>query len=151
MRIIGAGTTPEIFLCVERLSGGTLAERCGCDTTHNSNRPRSFSNTEPRAGEAFTTEELLQCIMQIASAVEYLHMCAIPGSVVLHRDLKPDNIGFDSMGSIKLIDFGLSRIVSKKLLPVNSSYAMTGLVGSYRYMAPEASCCFCCSFAFWLD
>lgn len=29
VRLLGAGTDPELFLLIERLDGGTLAQRCG--------------------------------------------------------------------------------------------------------------------------
>ncbi len=126
-------------MCIERLNGGTLDERCRSNVGHNANHPRRFSSTRSRAGDPFTTEELLQCMNQIALAMEYLHTNAIPEMIILHRDLKPDNIAFDSMGNVKLIDFGLSCLVTKSGVS-NSTYIMTGLVGSLRYMAPEVRC-----------
>lgn len=39
-----------------------------------------------------------------------MHNDAIQGKMVLHRDLKPDNIGFDAQGNLKLIDLGLGRV-----------------------------------------
>lgn len=58
-----------------------------------------------------------------------------PQSVV-YRDLKPDNIGFDVRGDVKIFDFGLSRqIPSGK--SKDGLYKMTGDTGSPRYMAPE--------------
>ncbi len=130
---------------MERLNGATLAERCGCLATYKRNRPapRRFASTSSKAGEPFSTKELLKCITQIALAMDYLHRRAIPGSVVLHRDLKPDNIVFHSKWNLKLIDFGLSRVICKDTRHKNPQYTMTGRVGSFRYMAPEVSyCCF---------
>ena len=36
--------------------------------------------------------------------------------MILHRDLKPDNIGFslDGQDTLKLFDFGLCRVVRKR-------------------------------------
>jgi len=56
---------------------------------------------------------------QLASALEYLHERAIPGSSVLHRDLKPDNVGFIGGGAggraghgrPVLLDFGCAKVV----------------------------------------
>lgn len=42
--------------------------------------------------------------MQLASVMRYLHNDAIPGMCVLHRDLKPDNLGFRG-NDIKLVGF----------------------------------------------
>jgi serine/threonine protein kinase len=51
------------------------------------------------------------CELQVAQAVEYLQCRAIPGAMVLHRDLRPDNIGLAEDGTIKLLDFGSARLV----------------------------------------
>jgi len=82
-------------------------------------------------------------LMTIASAVEFLH-----ANGVAHRDLSPDNIGFDSDDTPKLFDFGLARVVGNKRLPPgtipskvldndDAEYQMTGNTGTKRYMAPE--------------
>lgn len=41
----------------------------------------------------------------LVSALEYLH----EEKLILHRDVKPENILFDSNGHIKLCDFGVSK------------------------------------------
>ena len=51
-------------------------------------------------------------------------------------DLKPDNIGYLSDGTLKLMDFGLSTCVRART-NIFETYAMTGCTGSLRYMAPE--------------
>ena len=57
--------------------------------------------------------------------------------MVLHRDLKPDNIGFTLDGALKLIDFGLAKIVENASPLSDDVYRMSGETGSLRYMAPE--------------
>mmetsp|Transcript_17174 Transcript_17174/g.41691 ORF Transcript_17174/g.41691 Transcript_17174/m.41691 type:complete len:675 (+) Transcript_17174:87-2111(+) len=51
-------------------------------------------------------EERLDAALQLADAVSFIHSKGI-----LHRDLKPDNIGFDSDGVLKVFDFDVSRRV----------------------------------------
>lgn len=57
----------------------------------------------------------------------------------MHRDLKPDNIGFDFDGRAKLMDFGLAKIIERKQRCGSLKYRMTGETGSPRYMPPEVA------------
>ena len=57
---------------------------------------------------------------------------------IVYRDLKPDNIGFDIRGDLKIFDFGLARQLPDEKLD-NGVYKMTGDTGSPRYMAPEVA------------
>ncbi|CAM9636717.1 unnamed protein product, partial [Hapterophycus canaliculatus] len=82
--------------------------------------------------------QLLKCARQLAAALRHLHEEAIPGRMVVHRDVKPDNIGFSAEGDLKLLDLGLSKVVSKSEMD-NAAYNMTGGTGSARYMAPEVA------------
>jgi serine/threonine protein kinase len=59
-----------------------------------------------------------------------------PASII-YRDLKPDNIGFDVRGDVKIFDLGLAKEIDpKKKLP-DGTYNLTADTGSLRYMAPE--------------
>lgn len=42
---------------------------------------------------------------QVVEGVEYLHK-----KNIVHRDLKPSNLMFDKEGTVKIIDFGISRL-----------------------------------------
>ena len=46
VRLIGAGTQPEQFLLIERLDGGTLAQRCG-NALNIRDRRRRFRHKRP--------------------------------------------------------------------------------------------------------
>ena len=78
--------------------------------------------------------ERLTASRDIANAIYYLHSKSI-----VYRDLKPDNLGFDVTGALKLFDFGLA----KRMDPIDKSddglYRLTGNTGSLRYMAPEVA------------
>jgi serine/threonine protein kinase len=56
---------------------------------------------------------------------------------VIYRDLKPDNIGFDVRGDVKIFDFGLAKELDPRKKLGDGTYNLTGDTGSPRYMAPE--------------
>jgi len=76
--------------------------------------------------------------IELAEALHYCHCQARTDHRVLHRDIKPNNIGFLSDGRLVLFDFGLA-----KLWRVDeddeASRKLTGQTGSLRYMAPEVA------------
>ncbi len=80
-----------------------------------------------RNGRRFTQEELKRWWNQIVSALKYTH-----GQGVVHRDIKPSNLFLDREGNIKLLDFGIAKIME------NSSLTQTGsMMGTLMYMSPE--------------
>lgn len=61
-----------------------------------------------RRGEFLEEDAVLEWARQLTDAVRYLHAQAPP---VLHRDIKPANIKLTPDGVIKLVDFGLVKIM----------------------------------------
>jgi serine/threonine protein kinase len=78
----------------------------------------------------------LVCGYEIISAIAHLHELSI-----IFRDLKPDNVGFDYYGRVKIFDFGLAKELDPKqqVKEQTELYHMSGGTGSRRYMAPEVS------------
>mmetsp|Transcript_18624 Transcript_18624/g.23117 ORF Transcript_18624/g.23117 Transcript_18624/m.23117 type:complete len:394 (-) Transcript_18624:143-1324(-) len=72
----------------------------------------------------------------IASALNYLH-----DHNIIYRDLKPDNIGFDVRGDVKVFDFGLCKELRESQRYDDGTYKLTGYTGSLRFMAPEVALC----------
>lgn len=76
-------------------------------------------------------EHALAIVPHLCDALQYAH-----DQGVIHRDIKPENILIAADGSIKIADFGLSRILGKE--SENQSLTATHQVlGTPRYMAPE--------------
>jgi eukaryotic-like serine/threonine-protein kinase len=88
-------------------------------------------------------DEVVSIARQIATGLEAAHEQGI-----VHRDLKPSNIKLRSDGTVKLLDFGLAKVVQPEIVVesvANRSPAITSpsmiqrgaLLGTAAYMSPE--------------
>lgn len=82
-----------------------------------------FKKTQNQSAPSM--DERLSILSEIAKGMEYLH-----SNDVIFRDLKPENVGFDRNGVVKLFDFGLAREIRHDHLP--------GIAGSVMYLSPES-------------
>lgn len=114
------------LLVTEFLEGGTLEDRI--------------------ARERLPLDDARELGAQFSAGLARVHRAGI-----LHRDVKPSNIGFTDDGIPKLLDFGLARVVGDggtrvpvraADLPSEVSAGATltdhGIVGTPLYMSPEA-------------
>lgn len=66
---------------------------------------------EARQEQSFLSEEdVLNWANQICNALTYLHTLDPP---ILHRDVKPSNLKLTPSGLLKLVDFGLVKLLAK--------------------------------------
>ena len=81
----GVTTDGEGFLAMELLDGGSLADRF--------------------AGGPMSWDEVARIGVALSGALESAHRLG-----VLHRDVKPQNVLFDRLGTPKLMDFGIASV-----------------------------------------
>ena len=111
-------TDSTIYIAMELLEGRTLRE-----VLH---------------GNALPTKKLLDLAYQISDGLARAHAAGI-----VHRDLKPENVMVSRDGVVKILDFGLAKLVKTSDgegsdLPTRTQGTQTGAVmGTAGYMSPE--------------
>jgi WD40 repeat protein len=84
-----------------------------------------------------TQRQVLSFAVQVAHGLDAAHAKGI-----VHRDLKPENVFVTTDGRVKLLDFGLARLVDRgaadSLEPTAASPTEAGqMLGTLGYMSPE--------------
>jgi serine/threonine protein kinase len=106
------------FIVMEYIEGETLAERIS------------------RQGLTLSTS--VHIAIQVSDALGEAHSKGI-----IHRDIKPQNVIINSHNKVKILDFGLAKIVPLKndeLIEGDTASALTGagvIMGTAPYMSPE--------------
>jgi serine/threonine protein kinase len=135
----GVSNTPrvstETFLLMDRLYG-TLDNKIdtweqldamnkGCCGSRRKNDPPTQDLLKERLLVAY----------DLSSAFHHLH-----GVRLIYRDIKPENIGFDIRGDVKLFDFGLCKSLDPSVKHKKGyGFHLTAKTGSIPYMAPEVA------------
>ncbi|AFL67815.1 serine/threonine-protein kinase [Sulfurospirillum barnesii] len=91
---------------------------------------REILNQEEKLNE----EKALELFKQILEGLDYLHnhKGEDDDTGIIHRDLKPENIIIQNNGQIKIVDFGISKVIDF------TSLTSTGeIFGTGPYMSPE--------------
>lgn len=132
MRLLGHGSHPLTglpFIVLPLISGLDLPG------------PRESTSIWSRRSAVKRWHALRACRVasELADALDHCHHRAIPGSRLLHRDVKPRNLGLDASDRLVLFDFGLAARwqVAEGDEEASKQRLLTAYTGSLRYMAPE--------------
>lgn len=74
------------------------------------------------------TEKRLRLFLQVCDAIHYAHQ-----NLVIHRDIKPGNILVRPDNTVKLLDFGIAKL----MIPDSSSGVVDKTATSMRLMTPQ--------------
>ncbi|WP_447977746.1 serine/threonine-protein kinase [Candidatus Nitrospira bockiana] len=106
--IFDAGEEGELgYIAMEFLEGTTLSAWC-------------------RRGQLLAPKRAVELAATVADALDYAHEHG-----VVHRDIKPSNIMVTKDHKVKVMDFGVARMMSA------SKSQTTAILGTPSYMSPE--------------
>src|SRR5262249_3089271 len=74
----------------------------------------------------------VQLFLQVSAAVAHAH-----GRLVVHRDLKPSNILVTAEGQVRLLDFGIAKLLEQQARGESDLTAAHGSVFTPGYASPE--------------
>ena len=113
VRILDDDTAEDgsVFLVMELLEGETLDHRW------------------ERSGHRLGAREVARLMFQVLDVLSAAHAKGI-----VHRDVKPENLFLTRDGKLKVLDFGVARLIEG---PVTATRPGGGIIGTPAFMAPE--------------
>jgi serine/threonine-protein kinase len=76
--------------------------------------------------------ERLSLVLDVSKAVAYAH-----SKLVVHRDLKPANMLVTATGSVRLLDFGIAKLIEGDTFQVSNETQFAGRLLTPDYASPE--------------
>lgn len=109
-RLLDGGTTDRgvPYLVMEYIDGNPILDYC--------------------RQHKLDVEQRLQLFVQVCEAVKYAHQ-----NLIVHRDIKPGNILVSEQGQVKLLDFGIAKI----LQPETFAHPVSETRSELRILTPE--------------
>ena len=113
-RLLDGGTTAEglPYIVMEYVAGRPISEYC--------------------RQQQLTTGEILKLFLNVCAAVTHAHR-----QFIVHRDLKPGNILVRSDGAVKLLDFGICKVLYSNALLGADTVTDGGRLMTPDYASPE--------------
>jgi serine/threonine-protein kinase len=119
-RLIDAGVSPtgQPYLVLEHVDGQTIDRYCD--------------------EHALSVDARLRVFLDVLEAVTHAH-----ANLVVHRDIKPGNVLVSVAGQVKLLDFGIAKLLEDEDLQADGSLVVTapltrdGWAATPQYAAPE--------------
>lgn len=111
--ILDAGETPDgdPYFVMEYVDGAPITAHC--------------------EAHGLTTDRKLDLFLQVCDAVEYAHR-----NLTVHRDLKPGNVLVTEAGAVKLLDFGIAKLIEQPR-DLAAEAPPTAVILTPEYSSPE--------------
>ena len=108
--------TPDCYMVMELIEGMTLSQ---------------LERALGKQGLKIPLEVSAYVIGELLRALGYAHGVSLDaGSIIVHRDVSPQNVMVTAAGEVKLMDFGIARFASEETQG-------TFVKGKLQYMPPE--------------
>ncbi|MEY2930254.1 MAG: hypothetical protein RL033_1003, partial [Pseudomonadota bacterium] len=108
----GVASDGQPYLALEYVDGKDIAEHCDA--------------------QRLSIRRRVELMVQVLSAVQYAH-----ANLVLHRDLKPSNILVTSGQEVRLLDFGIAKLLSDGVARETELTALAGRALTPEFASPE--------------
>lgn len=103
----------QFYIVMEVLSGGSLAARTA-------------------DGQHVPWQEACRLVAEAADGLAAAHQAGL-----VHRDVKPENLMTTQDGTVKVVDFGLSKLIDAASDTRDAATRVGTILGTPQYMSPE--------------
>jgi serine/threonine protein kinase len=114
----------SLFIVQELVKGGNLLHKV-------------YKQMLNRQKYVYTSQEALTWLLHVAEGMQYLHTITENKPMIIHRDLKLENIMLSPEGAscCKLVDFGLHKVIDDRIKKVVKRVVSEAQIGGPRTLA----------------